>query len=256
VDLDALLVGVLLLHLLIGILFVVILVVIIHKFLAIAFNQLLMHSTLQDKRVQVVAELFKADNNLTASAPPCSRTALRQWFYHALVEMVIALLLPVQRATAHLAVALGVEQELLLILVALQVLGTQQLVGQVEVAQIRQSLEPVFLVELGLLHLLLHLLLLHQFLFLPHQVQHLHVLVLALVPGLLLVAYVVVMRQLQFHHQHRHQHHQQVATAVTSAVVAEPLPNVYRQYDRIYTWTIDCHRAVSYIKQPTNLLLL
>jgi len=58
VELDALLVEVLLHPTLIGILFVVILVVIIHKFLAIALNQLLMHSTLQDKRVQLVAELF------------------------------------------------------------------------------------------------------------------------------------------------------------------------------------------------------
>ena len=140
------------------------------------------------------------------------------------METVIAALLHVQIATQHLAAALGVQQELYLTLLVLQVLGMQQLVGQVEVAQIRQSLEPVFLEELDhlnlLLHLLLHLLLLHQFLFLPHQVQHLHVLVLALVPGLLLAESVVVMRQLQFHHQHRHQHHQQVATAVTSAVVA------------------------------------
>ena len=66
------------LHLLIGILFVVILVVIIHKFLAKALKELRTQLTLQNKSVEVVAELFKEDNRLTASAPLCFRTALLQ----------------------------------------------------------------------------------------------------------------------------------------------------------------------------------
>jgi hypothetical protein len=90
---------VLLIQILIGILFVVILVVIIHKFLAQVLNQLLMHSTLQDKRVQVVAELFKADNSPIASTLLCSRAALRQWLYHVLLQMVTVALLHVQTVT-------------------------------------------------------------------------------------------------------------------------------------------------------------
>jgi hypothetical protein len=75
VDLAAQQVEVLLLHLLIGGQLVVLLAVIIHKFLAQATKELLLQLTLQNKRVQVVAEEFKQDNNLMASALLCYRTA-------------------------------------------------------------------------------------------------------------------------------------------------------------------------------------
>ena len=102
VVLVALQVGVAEVHLLIGILFVVILVVIIHKFLAKALKELRTQLTLQNKSVEVVAELFKEDNRLTASALLCSRTALLQYLSHALVETVTVVHPLVQTATLQL----------------------------------------------------------------------------------------------------------------------------------------------------------
>jgi hypothetical protein len=175
---DAQQVVVLLLHLLIGILFVVILVVIIHKFLAIALSQLLMHSTLQDKRVQVVAELFKEDKPLTASAL-LQFLALLQWLCHALMQMETAVLLLVQLAMAPLVthpmtqVVLQVED----IHVGLVVLVQTQVIAYLLPL-------PLPLLQQRLQYLLLQL-----------QVQS-SAQVLALVLGLLWEAYAVVQLQL------------------------------------------------------------
>jgi hypothetical protein len=98
--------AVLLIPILIGILFVVILVVITHQFLAQALSQLLSQLFLQNKRVQMVVALFKADNNLLASTL-LQFLVLRQFLYRVVVEMVTALLLPVQLANLLLAVVLG-----------------------------------------------------------------------------------------------------------------------------------------------------
>jgi hypothetical protein len=82
--------------------FVVLLVLLIHKLIGPLRPHAVTRSILQHWRVLKVEELFKRASVLTASLTLWSQTALRHRFYHALVEMVTALLLLVQHATRPL----------------------------------------------------------------------------------------------------------------------------------------------------------